>query len=162
MGEAPKGPHTRQLADAFNAFEEGLRLVFAAEARQAVEAAAARMAAGDGTFRIADIQIDVVISSLTVESGAGKPTTPKRRPTRSASRSGAPGRPPGALRSAIVDAFADDRAQLTIDDIRTHLERAKLRASTDNLHQHLRRLVKAGELERSGRGLYRRARSAAV
>jgi hypothetical protein len=159
MVENARGPHAQQLADAFSAFEERLRTVFAAEARQAVDAAAARMATTDGAFRIADIEIDVVISALTVESGSRRgPAKPRAR---RAPRKGARGRPPGALRGAIVDAFSEDGTQRTIDEVRAYLDRVNLQASTDNLHQHLRRLVQAGELERSGRGLYRRATATA-
>jgi hypothetical protein len=164
MTTAAQGSDTqRQLAAAFVAFEETLRAALTTEARSAVEAAIARLKVNEGPFRVLDIEVDLVIRSMTLEAGGRPPAKPRaaRAPAgRSRRPSASRGRPPGAIRTAIVGAFADSTTPLSVDTVRDQLGKRGLDASSDNLHQHLRRLVKSGELERAGRGIYRRTSAA--
>lgn len=79
---------------------------------------------------------------------------PKRR-ARKPSASNGRGRPAGALRVAIYDAFSGDEA-LATDQLREAVEAKGVTATTANLHQSLGRMVSKGELSKVGRGRYKR------
>lgn len=150
------------VRDAFSSFEDSLRAMLTAEAQKSVEEAVGRLSVTGDAFRITEISIDVKIDELKVATGAGPSpkARAKTRPRRGAaprkSRSAARGRPPGALRSALLGAFSSDDQTLSTDDLRQHLATQGIETTVDNLHQHLGRLVKAGELSRPGRGRYQR------
>jgi hypothetical protein len=156
----------RRLAEAFESFEASLREMLAEQARDSVNQTLERLSVNAGPFRIDDEQVDVVIRSLRVEAAADHDAAPPRRRTRKAAprrrrkpkpaaRKGA-GRPPGALRTALLETFEQTDGELDTDALRKVLDSRGITASTDNLHQQLRRLLTAGVLERSGRGRYRR------
>lgn len=144
----------QEVQDAFGAFEATLREHLTAEARRAVEQALVKLARTPGPFRALGADVEVHLKKLRLEA------TPVRR-SRASRRGGTVspgrGRPPGALRNALLDAFADPVTTMHVEELRDHVEGNGLSITTDNLHQHLRRLVLAGELERAGRGVYKRA-----
>ena len=156
----------RRLTEAFESFEASLRDLLTTQARESVDQALDKLSLRTGPFRINDVQVDVVIRGLNVEAtqehGKGVsrryPEPGRKRSTKRArSRRSTVGRPPGALRSALIDIFADTESELDTDALRAVLDARGVKTSTDNLHQQLRRLVTAGILERVGRGRYRRA-----
>jgi hypothetical protein len=157
----------KRLADAFRTFEESLQQLLVQEARSSVDGALERLSVTTGPFRINDVEVDVVIRNLSVEAvpdHTGASPRPRRRPKRAAAprrraakSPGRAGRPPGALRTALIETFSGTDAELDTDGIRAELDTRGVKASRDNLHQQLRRLVAAGILQRSGRGRYRRA-----
>jgi hypothetical protein len=156
----------RRLAQAFESFEASLQELLTTEARASVDQALERLSLATGPFRINDVQVDVVVRSLSVEAApahAGTAPRPRRksrpRPARKAgAKARGAGRPPGPLRSALVETFTATDAELDTQAVRASLDARGVKATNDNLHQQLRRLVTAGVLERSGRGRYRRAR----
>ncbi|MEA2168165.1 MAG: hypothetical protein QOF76_1465 [Solirubrobacteraceae bacterium] len=143
----------REVEDAFGAFEATLREHLTAEARRAVEQALVKLARSPGPFRAIGADVEVKLKALKLEATPAKRSRATRRPGTSPGR----GRPPGALRNALLDAFSDPTATKHVEELRDHVEGNGLTITTDNLHQHLRRLVLAGELERAGRGVYKRA-----
>jgi hypothetical protein len=166
----------QELSDAFGAFEHALRETLIREARHAVDTAVGQLAGRGLEFRIEAIGFDLTINHLRISYGGtrgphqGAGSGPSRRaPSRRAARARTPpsshaasGRPSGATRAALLDAFANGD-ELSIGAIRSSLEAQGIETSDDNLHQHLRRLVVGGELQRAGRGLYvRRAGFEAV
>jgi hypothetical protein len=56
----------------------------------------------------------------------------------------------------MVAAIGADE-EVAIADLQQRPRKAGVATSTNHLHQQLRRLVQAGEIERSERGRYRRA-----
>lgn len=160
--QPPAGAAPKSVREAFSSFEESLRAMLTAEAQRSVEQAIESLSAGGDTFRITEISIDVKIDELKVATGAGARTKPAAKPrarrraaTAKPSRTGR-GRPVSALRSTLLGAFSSDDQELSTDDLRQHLQTEGITTTVDNLHQHLGRLVKAGELTRPGRGRYRR------
>jgi hypothetical protein len=159
----------RRVAEAFRSFETSLREMLAAEARESVNQTLERLSVSAGPFRVEDVQVEVVIRGLRVEAAQDHDRAPTPRRVRKAAaparrsnpRNSAPrkpsGRPPGALRSTLLETFEQTEGELNTDALRKVLDARGVTASTDNLHQQLRRLVTAGLLERSGRGRYRRA-----
>lgn len=150
----------RKLGQAFEAFESTLREMLTEEARRSVDGTIERLSRSEGPFRLRKLEVEVVIRSLKVEaahrdSGRARPAVQSRRKAPKRGSQGR-GRPPGALRTAILDAFSGG-ASMSTEELRHHLDAHKVQAKPDNLHQQLRRLVKAGELDRIGRGMYRRA-----
>jgi hypothetical protein len=152
----------RRLAEAFESFEASLQELLASEARASVSAALDRLSHTTGPFRINDVEVDVVIRGLSVEAASEHTTERprrKRRPAiKRAAKPRAAGRPPGPLRSALVDTFATADGELDTQAVRALLDARGVKSSSDNLHQQLRRLVAAGVIERAGRGRYQRAR----
>jgi hypothetical protein len=142
----PHGDTRQQLSDAFSAFEATLREALLDEARQAVAEAVRRVSRDGVDFSVEALEFDLTIRHLRVSYGeqAGAPAATTRH-----------GRPSGSVRTALLDAFANGE-ELTIDAIRSRLTGRGVATTDDNLHQHLRRLVKGGELLRAGRGLYTR------
>lgn len=158
------GTH-KKLADAFASFEQSLRETLEAEARGSVDEAVKRLSMTSGPFRVSDIQVDVTIRNLSLEATSGpaerKRSSGVRKPAakpRPRNTTGTRGRPPGAVRASILNAFGDSGAELDTGALRAALADDGVKTSAGNLHQQLRRLVLGGELERSGRGLYRRHR----
>ncbi len=144
----------KQLTEAFDAFERTLCKMLTEEARRSVDGTIKRLSHADGPFRVRGVEVEVVIRNLRIE--AARPRRRARSPASGRSTGAGRGRPPGALRTAILDAFSSGDHDVSTDDIRGHLQARKVKANADNLHQHLRRLVQAGELDRTGRGVYRR------
>jgi hypothetical protein len=149
----------RKLTEAFASFETSLREVLTHEARRSVDGAIERLSLRSGPYRVSDVQVDVLIRTLSVESVHAESEPPPRRkrvrapaPKRTAAR----GRPPGPLRTALLAAFSVADGDLDTQVVRELLDERGVQCSADNLHQQLRRLVAAGEIERAGRGLYRR------
>jgi hypothetical protein len=154
----------RRLAEAFESFEASLQELLASEARASVSAALDRLSHTTGPFRINDVEVDVVIRGLSVEAATAHTPERTERPRRKrpparkrAAKPRAAGRPPGPLRSALVDTFATADGELDTQAVRALLDARGVKSSSDNLHQQLRRLVAAGVIERAGRGRYRRA-----
>lgn len=151
----------QKLGQAFEAFECTLREMLTEEARRSVDGTIERLSHVEGPFRLRGVEVEVVIRSLSVETADHGESRARPRPqgrrSASKSRTQSRGRPPGALRTAILDAFGAEDASLSTDDLRGHLRAREVEAKPDNLHQQLRRLVQAGELDRTGRGTYRRA-----
>jgi hypothetical protein len=152
-----------QLRTALDAFESALHSALVEEAQRSVDETIERLVSRVGPLRVKDVQVDVVIKNLTFETGNGarerssKRTAPKRRSATSRRQSaGARGRPAGRVRLALLGAFTENPdAQLDTEALRLHLKVQGLEPTTDNLHQHLGRLVRAGALTRPSRGLYR-------
>ncbi len=134
-----------EVADALERFETALRELLHNEAQRSVDAALNRLPAGP--FGVREVEFDVIIRNLTLETrtdGQGEAGPARRR-----------GRPRGAVRAAILASF-DGVGEQTTSAVRARLVAAGITTSDDNLHQQLRRLTHAGELIRAGRGLYRR------
>lgn len=156
-----------RLIDAFSSFERTLQDMLTAEARRSVDGAIQRLSATSGPFKLNGVDVEVVIRGMSVEAATpaerGSKRTAKsaaRKPkarARAKRASSGRGRPQGALRGAILEAFKSPEDDLSTGELREHLQRRQMEASDDNLHQHLRRLVQAEELKRSGRGRYRLA-----
>jgi hypothetical protein len=165
----------QQLNDAFESFKTTLQDLLTAEARRSVDGAIKRITGEAGAFRLDDLTVEVVIKDLklshfdagaTAPSGAEAPTEASR--TRAAKpparrKSALPpkrGRPVGGVRLGVLATFAGVDSDLSTVEIRDRLQASGVKATMDNLHQQLRRLVQAGDLVRTGRGRY--ARAAAV
>ncbi len=168
MPEPQQSAAQKKLSQTFQSFESTLREMLTDEARRSIDGTLERLAHAQGPFRVHRVEVDVVIRHLSVEGAQradGAParsrrataarSRPGRRPA-SAKRSGTRGRPPGALRTALLEAFESGESELTTDALREHLDARGVKTNADNLHQHLRRLVQAGELQRTRRGVYRR------
>ncbi len=138
------------MADALKRFETALRDVLQGEAQRSIDAALRRLPAGP--FNVRDVEFDVVIRNLTLESRGSAPARASQPGPARRRR----GRPQGAVRTAIIASFEGD-VELTTNDLRERLRDIGVRTSDDGLHQQLRRLTMAGQLVRSGRGVYRRA-----
>lgn len=127
-----------------------------AEAQKSVEEAVGRLSSEGTPFHITDINIDVRIDGIKVAAGRAprsrKPKARARKQPAGPSR----GRRTGAVRSALLDAFEGDATELTTEQLQARLKDLSVEATPANVHQHLARLVKAGELVRAGRGVYRR------
>ena len=137
-----------EIADALARFETALRDLLHDETQRSLDAALSRLPAGQ--FGVRDIEFDVVIRNLTLET---RPTT-----ANGAGASRTRGRPHGSVRAAILACFdGHGDGELTTGGVRAQLQAAGVATSDDNLHQQLRRLTHAGELVRAGRGRYRRA-----
>jgi hypothetical protein len=119
-----------------------------------VDHALDKLARSQGPFRALGADVEVKLNNVRIEA---TPPKSRGRVARRVGGTGARGRPPGALRNALLDAFEDPKTTLDVEGLRDHVERNGLSITTDNLHQHLRRLVLAGELERAGRGVYKRS-----
>jgi hypothetical protein len=144
----PSRSDAERLTAALEATESALRAVLAAEAQRSVDATVRRLEAQAGPFRLKDVQVEVVIKHASLEARRNRTSVPGPRASR--------GRPAGHIRTALLEAFTE-RAELATGELREHLSRLGLEPSSDNLHQHLGRLVRAGALERAGRGVYRLA-----
>jgi hypothetical protein len=145
----PSQTDADRLAAALEATETALRAVLAAEAQRSVDAAVRRLETTAGPLRLKDVEVEVVIKNASFEARRTRTDLQGGRAPR--------GRPAGRVRAALLEAFGADSAELDTEALREHLRRDGLEPSADNLHQHLGRLVKAGALERAGRGVYRRA-----
>ncbi len=170
MPEPHQSAAQKKLSQAFQSFESTLREMLTDEARRSIDGTLERLSHAQGPFRVHGVEVEVVIRHLTVEGaqgadGHGVPARSRRavaarsRPGRERAalkRSGTRGRPPGVLRRALLEAFDADQSELTTDALREHLDAHGVKTNADNLHQHLRRLVQAGELQRTRRGVYRR------
>ena len=147
-----------QLNRALAAFEAALREAVRDEAARSVDGVINRLSAGP--FRVKAVEFDVVIHNLTLETESGRPS--KRRPSPAApsgpKRRG--GRPPGALRSTLLQIFSETSEPFDVDALREALAQRGVQPTDDNLYQQLRRLVQAGECARAGRGRYQRAAAA--
>lgn len=150
----------KRLADALASFEESLRAVLESEARESVEEAIGRLSVTTGPFRVSGVEVDVVIRNLSLEANHEAAAAPARRkpaarkaPKR---RANGQGRPPGALRTGLLEIFGDDAREIDTSDLPALLAARGVKATPANLHQQLRRLVAGGHLVRSGRGRYRR------
>jgi hypothetical protein len=139
----------RQVDETFEAFRRSLQAMLAAEARMHVREAVARMEGRPGGFRIEDIDVEVVIRDLKLTAGTAPP-----RDAGAARRRRGGGT--SAVRQALLAAFTETE-ELDTPRLRAILDQRGIDASVDNVHQQLRRLVQSGELERVGRGAYRRA-----
>lgn len=158
MTEDPLHDGTASLPAAFEAFEAALRASLEDEARRSVDAALKRLAHEAGPYKVNAVEVDVTIHGLNVTLGTdarkARPAAPKRV-RRSASTGKARGRPPGALRAALLKLFATTDAFMDTAEVRRHLVEMRVETTDANLHQQLRRLVTAGVIERVGRGVYR-------
>ena len=144
------GPDSeREFSQALERFESALRDVLQGEAKRSIDAALQRLPAGP--FDVRDVEFDVVIRNLTLESRGSATAAPAHTGPVRRRR----GRPQGAVRTAILASF-DGGAELSTTSLRERLTDAGIETSTDGLHQQLRRLTMAGELVRAGRGVYRR------
>jgi hypothetical protein len=158
------------LREAFDAFRTALQLMLQDEARASVEQAVDRLAGQHDQFTVADVQVEVTVVGLTLQSGDTGPASAagRGRTARPEVSRNAPARPRrrgarGGVRQAILDSFGPERnAELTISDVTAAVEARGVTTTTNNLHQQLRRLVQAGELDRAGRGRYRRVLSTSV
>jgi hypothetical protein len=156
-----------QLREAFDAFRSALQLMLQDEARASVESAVDRLASQNDEFTVADVQVEVTVVGLTLQSrDAGRASSARqKRSARRQSPQKAPRRATrrgarGGVRQAILDAFGLEKdAELTISDVSAAVQSQGVTTTTNNLHQQLRRLVQAGELARAGRGRYRRVLS---
>lgn len=156
---------SNEIEDVLAAFEKALREALEDGARESAAAMLDTLSVGGGPFVVSDVEFDVVIRNLTVKAAAAstshkESTRARKRPARSRAAVSAgpakPGRKPGPVRSAILDVFSEGGAELDTAALRRGLDERGVVTSADNLHQQLRRLVTAGELERKGRGLYQR------
>ena len=158
-GDTVSGDAPASLPEAFAAFEAALRASLEEEARRSVAAALKRFEHESGPYKVNAVEVDVVIRDLNVTLGGNTGDTrqaaPKRvrRPKAAAKR--ALGRPPGALRAALLQLFASPDTELDTAEVRRRLGELNVSTTDANLHQQLRRLVGAGQLERVGRGVYR-------
>lgn len=148
------------VRDAFSSFEESLRAMLTTEAQKSVEDALERLSSESQAFQVTDISVDVRIDRLNVSTGGGAVKRRAKSKPRSEGSSGSPrsgtrrrGRP-GKLRELLLDAFPDGEQELTTKDLLRYLQDLGVEASTPNVHQHLARLVKAGELRRPKHGAY--------
>jgi hypothetical protein len=156
-----------QLREAFGAFRTALQVMLEDEARASVENAVDRLAGQNGQFTVADVEVEVTVVGLTLQSREPRQAsaTSKRRTTRTEVSRRAPARARrrgarGGVRQAILDAFGGEAGgELTISEVSAAVEALGVTTTTNNLHQQLRRLVQAGELDRAGRGRYRRVLS---
>jgi hypothetical protein len=156
----------KQLRDAFDAFRSALEVMLQDEARASVEKAVDRLAADSDQFTVADVQVEVTVLGLTLQSkdvGGAAQTRPRQATHRATAKAHQPARrnrrpaARGGVREAILAAFVDDPAQeMTVSELGSAVESLGITTTTNNLHQQLRRLVQAGELDRAGRGQYRR------
>lgn len=159
----------RQLREAFEAFRHALQTMLEDEARASVKRSLARLQGEGGPFSISDAQVEVSITGLTVAAQGSSP--PRQRAPRSASsstsrgRGSAPKRRRGAtstgaarggVREALLASFDKPGAELTIGQLGSRLEATGVKSTANNVHQQLRRLVQAGEIKRTGRGIYTR------
>jgi hypothetical protein len=165
----------QQLNDAFESFKTTLQDLLTAEARRSVDGAIRRITGEAGAFRLDDLTVEVIIKDLKLShldaraapsSDNGSPA-PRARPAKPPARrkSALPpkrGRPVGGVRLGVLATFAGVESDLSTVEIRDRLQAAGVKASMDNLHQQLRRLVQAGDLVRTGRGRYARTASAAA
>jgi hypothetical protein len=165
----------REVNQAFEAFRESLRHMLEAAARERVETVVSQFSQDGGVFQLTDVEVDVIIRDLTLVAGTDertpprtisrrKLTQPKPRTTRP-SRAGRAGkaarsRTGGPVRTALLDAFAITGGAIQTYELQRALADRGVDTTVNNLHQQLRRLVQAGEIERAGRGVYRRARGA--
>jgi hypothetical protein len=157
-----------QVEASFEAFRESLQQLLAEQAQRSVDDAVKDLAKQSAPFRVEDVKVDVVIHGLTLRSsgqGAAAPArrTPAAKPRRRTSTAPAKGRPKRSrqsVRAALEEIFASASGPLDTDAIREQLESRGVRATPDNLHQQLRRLVQAGVVSREGRGVYRQQASA--
>ncbi len=160
----------QQLNEAFERFRAALTEHLEREARESVNGAMAALGVDDGPFQLQDARIEVVVHDLTLTARdapvpAATPEKPSSRRKAKAKSTGkrstnAParrGRTPGPVRAALLALTEEATSALSTEELRTGLASRGVQASADNLHQQLRRLVQSGQLEREGRGLYRRA-----
>lgn len=157
----------KKIENAVRLFEESLRDLLASEAQESVDGAVRRLSRSTGPFRISGVEVDVVIRNLKLEAVGDhdrggpetrrrkRPAARKRKPKAPAGRSSR-GRPPGPVRSALLETFAGSDGEMSVADLRAALRDRKVKSTDENLHQQLRRLAQAGEIERAGRGQYRR------
>jgi hypothetical protein len=156
------------LREAFDAFRTALQLMLQDEARTSVENAVDRLAGQNDEFTVADVEVEVTVVGLTLQSrdvGQASAARQKQIARREAPEKASPGPRRGArggVRQAILDSFGSQTdAELTISDVSAAVEARGVTTTTNNLHQQLRRLVQAGDLDRAGRGRYRRVVSPA-
>jgi hypothetical protein len=169
----------QQLNDAFESFKSTLQDLLTAEARRSVDGAIKRISGEAGAFRLDDVTVEVVIKDLKLTNVDARPSAsadrgtgaaapaPRARPAKPAARraSGLPpkrGRPVGGVRLGVLATFAGVDSDLSTVEIRDRLQASGVKATTDNLHQQLRRLVQAGDLVRTGRGRYARTSAPGV
>lgn len=145
----------RRMEENLRKFEEALREHLQAEAREAIDGAVERFSTGP--FTVTGIELDVVIHNLTVDLAPGPPAR-RPQPLGQGRRTGMRGRPPGPLRSALLDIFAATDGDLHVSDVRTELDRRGIERTSDHLLQQLGRLTDSGHIQRVGRGRYRRGR----
>jgi hypothetical protein len=161
MARTPSTDVQQQLQEAFEAFRDALQQLLEEQAQQSVADTLERLAKEGGPFRVQDAHIEVVIRDLTVASGQSAATAVAPRRTQApprARRSRRAGQRRGGVKEAMVAAIGADE-EVGIADFEQRLKKAGVTTSTNNLHQQLRRLVQAGEIERSGRGRYRRVKA---
>ena len=155
------GGNALDIGTAFSSFEEALQQLLTEQAQHSVDQALADVGR-TSAFQIEHAEVEVSIRGLTVSSrerslSARAPSPRKRLAKRAAkSRSAATGRPAGPVRAALIAALDQAPEAVTAQSLGEQLKRDGVEATTGNLHQQLGRLVKAGEIERAGRGLYRR------
>jgi hypothetical protein len=153
---------TARLTEALRATESALRDLLAAEAQRSVDEAIGSLKMESAPLRLRDVEVEVIIKNASFETVvrdvAGGQVHQRPARARRARTAGRPakGRPASQIRLALLGAFEESETEFDTDALRTHLKRQGLEPTSDNLHQHLGRLVRAGAIERAGRGRYRR------
>lgn len=149
----------RQLDDAFEKFRDTLQDLLELEARRSVDGTIRNLKTS-GPFTVESATVEVVIRDIKLASPASNAPAARSttRPSQKSLTSGRRGgRPPGGLRTALLMHFGPPGQERATSEIHQLLQEHGVEATSANLHQQLRRLVDAGEFERSGRGRYRRS-----
>jgi hypothetical protein len=170
MAQQTEGALSRQLNEAFEAFRMTLQQMLEIEAQRSVDEVLARLRREAGPFRVEGADIQVVVRDLKLVAGsagtAAESDARSRPAPRRQRRAGAPSRAGrsagtqrrGGVREALLGVVEESGKQIDMDGLREALSSRGVEASTANLHQQLRRLTQSGEIERVGRGMYRKAR----
>lgn len=157
-----------ELEDALNAFEATLKRTLEAEAHRSIDEYLKTLETTTG-YSVEASRVTVNVAGLRVSAVGTAPGEPDAAPSTSPRRSPAKkpraktkitkkatGRPNSAARTAVRDVLASDAARtFKLDEVRAGLEERGVQVTTTNLHQLLRRLSTAGDIERVGRGEYR-------
>jgi len=155
---------TTALDLAIAEFREGVQRILESEAQKAVDNVIARLNSPSGAFEVKSATVEILVKDVEI-TPATRRAAAKRgrsRPAKRAARRGGGGaakpggRPPGQLRTTLLDHFGAPGTERGTTEIQQLLDEHKVKATPANLHQQLRRLVDAGELTRSGRGRYKR------
>jgi len=158
----------RQVNATFDAFRQSLQEMLADEARKQVDSTLARLQRDNATFQIEGIKVDVIVSDLTLTTNTAPPSSAAAGSSaRRRARSGRPspvrrrgggggGKGKRSVREELLAAFPHTTDAYDTAQLGDMLATRGVSASVANIHQQLRRLVMVGELERVGRGRYRR------